>query len=437
MGYHTVVRTRRIAFRVHLKRYGVATFGPRAATTLERRQFVQSMEGMGERLRTLRKLHDLTQRELAGLAGVSLSLISKVEAGQRPGTWDLAIGVARALHVDAVALLGQSAEISGGDGRIAAALPGLRRSMAMYDFPPDSPDVPRPIAALADAVELAAAHRAAARYVQLGEALPSLIVELTQAAHGATSADQERAFWLLAVAYRCADALAFKVGEMDLSTTAIDRIRWAAERSGDPLMVGTAAYVRGQTYLVTGAFDSGLRALTAASAGIERQAAANPRAAAVYGALHMRAAVLAARGHKADEAWSHIEIAKAMSAVVGDDVEWYYTSFGPSNVRIHEVAVAVELGDEREALARAGDWIPSNAIPAERISHHLIDLARAQLWAADYPGALDSLLQARRVAPQHTRNHPMAVETARTLLHREQRRTDTAVGLATWLGIKI
>jgi transcriptional regulator with XRE-family HTH domain len=391
---------------------------------------------MGERLRTLRKLHDLTQGQLAELAGVSKSLISKVEAGQRPGTWDLAIAVARALRVDAVSLLGRPADAIGDEGRIAAALPSLRRAMAMYDFPPENSHDPRPIAALAEAVENAAARRAAAQYVRLGEVLPDLIVELSQAAHSATGPDRERAFWLLAVAFRCADALAFKVGEMDLSSTAIERIRWAAEQSGDPLMVGTAAYVRGQTYLVTGAFESGLRALTAASATIERQTASDPKAAAVYGALHMRAAVLAARGHKADEAWSHIEIAKAMTAVVTHDVEWYYTSFGPSNVHIHEVAVAVELGDEREALARAGDWIPPGSIPAERASHHLIDLARAQLWAADYPGALESLLRARRIAPQHTRTHPMAVETARALVRREQRRPDTAIGLATWLGIK-
>lgn len=394
------------------------------------------MDGMGERLRTLRKLHDLTQGELAELAGVSKSLISKVEAGQRPGTWDLAIAVARALRVDAISLLGQPADATGGEGRVAAALPSLRRAMAMYDFPPENLNGPRPIAALAEAVDDAAARRAAAQYVRLGEVLPDLIVELTQAAHSATGQDRERAFWLLAVAFRCADALAFKVGEMDLSSTAIERIRWAAEQSGDPLMVGTAAYVRGQTYLVTGAFESGLRALTAASATIERQTASDPKAAAVYGALHMRAAVLAARGHKADEAWSHIEIAKAMTAVVTHDIEWYYTSFGPSNVRIHEVAVAVELGDEREALARAGDWIPPGSIPAERASHHLIDLARAQLWAADYPGALESLLRARRIAPQHTRTHPMAAETARALVRREQRRPDTAIGLATWLGIK-
>ena len=398
---------------------------------------MQGTDGMGERLRTLRRLNDLTQGQLAERAGVSKSLISKVEAGQRPGTWDLAIAVARALHVDAVSLIGQPVEAMSGEGRIAAALPSLRRAMAVYDFPPEARRPPRSMDELGAAVSSAAALRSAAQYVKLGETLPDLIVELTQAAHQAVGTDRERGFWLLAVAYRCADALAFKVGEMDLSSTAIERIRWAAERSGDPLMIGTAAYVRGQTYLVTGAYDSGLRALTAAGTCIERETATRREAAAVYGALHMRAAVLAARGRRADTAWSHIEIAKAMASIVTDDVEWYYTSFGPSNVRIHEVAVAVELGDERAALARAGDWAPPGSIPAERASHHLIDLARAKLWAADYPGALDSLLSARRIAPQHTRTHPMPAETTRALVRREQRRSDTAVGLATWMGIKI
>lgn len=394
-------------------------------------------EGMGARLRTVRQLHDLTQAELAIRSGKSKSLISKVEAGQKPGTWDLAVAVARALHVDAAALMGLPYEANGDTSRIAQALPSLRRALAVYDFPPDPETPPRELKLLAEDVETAAHRRLNGQYVALGEHLPELIVELTCAAHTATGREREQAFWLLAAAYRCADAIAFKLGHMDLSSTAIERIRWAAEQSGDELMIATAAYVRGQTWLVTGAYASGLRALSAAGAGIERRTASDARAAAVYGALHMRAAVLAARGNMPADAWSHLQIAKNMAGVVGADTEYYYTSFGPANVKVHEVAVAVELGDEAEALARASGWTPPASLPAERASHHLIDLARAQVWAGDYPGALDSLLDARARSPQHTRTNPLTRETMAAIVRRERRCGDTSLGLATWLGLSV
>src|SRR5438270_10994392 len=111
---------------------------------------------MGPRLRAVRKLHDMTQQELADRAGVSKSLISKVEAGSKPGSWDLAIAVARALRVDAGALMGDiAADAKEPSGRIAAALPGIRRALATYDCPPDLPVPARPLRVLADEVDAA------------------------------------------------------------------------------------------------------------------------------------------------------------------------------------------------------------------------------------------------------------------------------------------
>lgn len=392
-------------------------------------------EDMAARLRTIRRLHDLTQIELAQLAGVSASLVSKVESGARPGSWDLAVAVGRAVRVDPVALIGGVGVGETDDDRAAASLPALRRSIASFDDPGEPIADVRPLRSIAEDVERLSRMRLAANYAHLGEQLPTLLDELARTAHASAGEPQRRAFWLLAAAYRCADAVAFKLGNLDLSALIVERIRWAAERSEDPLMVGTAAYVRGQTYLVTQAWDAGLRALTAAGSPLERRTVDDPRTAAVYGALNMRAAVIAARGNKPDAAWSHMRIATAMSDVVGRDVEYYFTSFGPSNARIHEIAVAVELGDPDEALKRAGGWSPPAEVPAERASHFLIDLARAQVWAADYRGATASLMRARARAPQHTRTNPLTRQSVAAILRRGGRRSDEVSGLATWLGI--
>src|SRR5258708_15728112 len=109
-------------------------------------------EELGERLRSLRRLHRLTQQELADLTGVSKSLVSKVEAGQRPGSWDLAVKVAGALGIDAVALMGLPPGTVGETGRIAACLPSLRQVFADHDFRPPPPWPPRSLRPLTEDV---------------------------------------------------------------------------------------------------------------------------------------------------------------------------------------------------------------------------------------------------------------------------------------------
>lgn len=393
------------------------------------------LEDLGARLRALRGLHCLTQQELANAAGVSKSLVSKVEAGQRQGSWDLAVAVARGLRIDPATLMGFASQPPGEADRTSACLPELRRIMADYDCPPDLGRTVRPLDVLAEEIAETGKLRLHARYATLGLVLPTLLDELSVAAHTLSGSDQERAFCLLALGYRSADAIAHKLGHLDLSAVAIDRIGWAAGRSGDELMAATATYVRAENYFVTGSIDSGLRLLTSAGEDLARCAMSDTRAAAVYGALQARSAVLAAFGGKAQVAWAHLEIAQSMAGLVGRDVEFFQTSFGPASVKVHEVAVAVELSDPDEALRRNAGWAPPASLPAEKASHHFIDLARAQTWRSDYDGALSSLQEARRRAPQHTRSHPGSREVVQAVLRRARRLPEAARGLALWLGV--
>jgi hypothetical protein len=102
---------------------------------------------------------------------------------------------------------------------------------------------------------------------------------------------------------------------------------------------------------------------------------------------------------------------------------------GPTNARIVEVAVAVELGDADSAIARGRDLrIPPGFAPV-RASHHHIDMARPLLWAGHKEQALKSLLTAERYAPEQTRHNPVVHDTVGVLVQIERRCPDTLLGL--------
>src|SRR5262249_10039577 len=161
---------------------------------------------------------------------------------------------------------------------------------------------------------------------------------------------------------------------------------------------------------------------------------ADPETWSVYGSLHLKQAIVAARSNEADSAWAHLTEARQAARASGDN-NHYQLAFGPTNVRIHEVAVAVELGDGSEAIRRAEGFDMPPRMSAERSSHHYIDLARAYLWHGDRTQALDCLQPARRLAPPQTRYHPMVRDTRQSLARAERRSTRTLRGFAAWVGL--
>ena len=383
-------------------------------------------QGLGGRIAAARKLRRMTQAQLAEVAAISVSLLRKIEQGSRPVTPEVWSSITRTLGLETA-----TADEAGSTGsRVRVAIPHIRCALDCYDLPDDGPVLP--LTTLHAATERATVRRLAAHYASLVDGLPRLITELTRAAHSYTGRDQETTFGLLALAYRAADALCDKFGYLDLSARTIDLMRWAAGRSGDSLLVGVAAYVRAEIFFSSQRPIAGLRALESAS---EPLAAEGSREAlAICGSLHMRAGVLAARAGLPEVAASHLAEARGISRYV-PDAAYRGTAFGPSSVRIHEIAAAAEMGDCKSVLREAAGWLPPPAVPAERRSHYFIEMARVQLWAGLRNDALASLCSARQIAPQHTRHNPCVRGTARTLIRLERHPSDALLGFARWAGI--
>ncbi|MFI6509930.1 helix-turn-helix domain-containing protein [Streptosporangium sp. NPDC050855] len=382
---------------------------------------------VGERIAAIRSARRMYQADLARAANVSISMLRKIEQGTRVPSDHMLDAIAAALGVDPSRLLGDSGRL---DSRVHDAIPALREVIAAYDVPDKGPVRPLPAlrASVADAVQ----KRLSAQYVLLSQNLPELLGELIRGAH--TAADPDKFATLLVAAYRASDAVAYKYGYLDLSARLIELMRQASATAEDPLLSASTAYVRTEIFFAAHAYQAGLRAIESAIDRLPEKAERSRLG--VLGALHMRAAVVAARAADADAAVTHLGEARRLGDLIPEDI-YYGTAFGPCSVRVHEISVALGLGDRHLhlALTLGATWSPPLSMPAERRSGFFIDLARAQLWAGLKDAAFESLRTARRIAPQHTREHPWVREDAETLLRLHRAGSETLVGFAEWVGV--
>lgn len=387
---------------------------------------------IGDRVAALRKARGYTQRGLAQRAAVSYSLLTKVETGHAPATPVFVGAVARALRVDVPAVTGQPfMPDPAGDRRVYDHVVQIRRALLAYDLAaavePEAP--PRPLDEIAGDVRRASDLRRRTQFGKLAAMLPPLLDELTFVATTGTDGPREQAFALLAEAYYAVECLASGRGFADVYVLAIERLTWAAEQSGDPLLIAAAKWGRAGPLMRDGAYRQGLALLETARADVDT---ATTDGLAVLGSLHLRSSLLAARANRPDDAWSHLDEAGDLAARTGE-TNAYELSFGAANVTMHGITAAVEMADHTRALDIGAAAGPLDA-PAERVGHAYIDLARAHVMQGDPHGALRALQRARHVAPQQTRHHTMTREIALQIAA-GGRGSDELTRFMSWLGI--
>lgn len=265
--------------------------------------------------------------------------------------------------------------------------------------------------------------------------LPALLDEL-HAALFASGSPEQRVHALLAEAYSGVSTLAYAFGYVDLRAIALDRIERSARASGDPLRVARTQWSKGASLQAAAAYQQGLTLMERTRAELGSDLARmDPPTLSVYGVLHLRSAMLAARANQAQTAWEHHAEAREAARLLGEDRNDYGVEFGPSNVAIHSVALPVELGDSAAAVERAESVrLPATVAPV-RAGRHYMDVARGYMMHGDRDRCLDALLAAEEHAPQQARNHPAVREMVGTLARLDRARKRSLLGLARRVGL--
>jgi transcriptional regulator with XRE-family HTH domain len=383
---------------------------------------------LGERIAYYRRRRGLSQVKLAGLLGRSESWLSQVERGVRSiDRISVLTEVAGALNVPVAELSPDPLIQAGPDEHPAARAVRLvltqtaTLDLGVAELPRDrAPDLNELRARAGRAWELT--H--ASSYVELATLLPDLIMDSERATRRLTGADRTAAFSQLAHVYQATAAAMAKLRQVDVAWVAGDRSIQAAERAEDPLLAAAGVFRIAHAFLSGNRIEEALRIALAAADALEPQVAAGPpELVALWGALNQAGAVIATRASEEEIARQRMGKAEEAAERLGQDRNDFETEFGPTNVALHAVAVAVELGDAGEALRRAAS-VDASRLSVERRGRFLLDVARAYAQRRNTPEAVRAIEEAEALTPEQVRSHPMVREMVRDLLRGQRRRVD-------------
>ena len=395
---------------------------------------------LGERIAYYRRRRGLSQVKLAGLLGRSESWLSQVERGVRSiDRISVLTQVAAALNVPVTELSPDPLvqEHAGEHPTVRAVRLALsdQGSLALLFGEPDG-GKPPDLAGLRTRAARAWELTHASRYEELGELLPALIQDCEAACRRLAGADRRAAFQVAAYAYQAVAATMSKLRHVDAAWVAGDRSITAAERGEAPLLAAAGAFRIAHGFLSGGQTTEALYTALSAAAALENQVPDGPpELVALWGALNQAAAVIATRASEEETARECMRKAEDAARRIGADRNDFETEFGQTNVALHAVGIAVELGDAGEAIRRAAT-VDVSGLSIERRARFQLDVARAYAQRRKVADTVRTLEEAEALTPEQVRSHPMVREMVRDLLRGERRSVNPALrALAQRVGV--
>lgn len=382
----------------------------------------EDMRGMtqhlttGERVAWYRHRRGLSQEVLAGLVGRTADWLGKAENNRiELDRLSVIRALAHALDVSIGDLIGEPMlmEWSKESGR--GTVPALREALMDYRLltpliGAQADGQPPTLGALrSDVGEVWDAYQGS-RYGFAARQIPLLLADALLAVRAYSGTEREEANGLLALTYQGAAMVLGKLGENELAWIAADRGLAAAQQSGDNVI--TASLFRSVTHclLSTGRFETAVQLVNDAAGYLEPGLGdATPAYLSVYGTLFLTGSMAAARAEDRATAQTFLRAAESMATRLGADANHMWTAFGPTNVAIHRVATAGELGDMQVA-AELGPTVDTSGLPVERRVRHNLEVARALSAWNRTDDALAMVLEAEQIAPEQVRHHYMSRE---------------------------
>ncbi len=260
------------------------------------------------------------------------------------------------------------------------------------------------------------------RHADLAASLPQLLANLNAAAEAWSGEDRLAAYALSAEAHHVAASLLLKHEDHGPAWVVADRSMHAAVRSGEPLIVASSARILTHVFMSTGHLAAA--ATTATKESQEFSSTWNDPTAddlSIYGSLLLRGAIAAAREGNRGSAYELLDEADEAARRLGKDDNRRWTAFGPTNVRLHQVHVAVRLGDAGTAIELARKIDLDSLAVIERKASLLVDAATALTQSGRVEQSYRTIRAAEALAPEEMAARPAVRQLVVDLLVRAPR----------------
>ena len=373
---------------------------------------------LGRKIADARRRRGLSQPELARMIDRSVAWVSQVERGVRKvDRMSVLEMLADSLEIPLSELAAEAPIVAAvneeppGVAALRLVLSGVWTLRAMLNGH-DAPSV----AELSTRVDRAWALTHESQYGELATVLRDLVPDLETGVRAVPEDQRAEVFELLAATYQACSAALSKLGEPEAAWIAADRGMAAAERAGNPLLVAAGAFRLGIVFLGARYYAQAAEVSGTAADALWRVAeGGTPEAMSMWGALTLQRAVVAAHLSDATAAYTYLDRARPVAERVGPGRNDFNTEFGPANVALYEITVAVELGDAGRAL-RAVSTVDVSGLSPERRARMLIDVARAHAQRRQVDEALAALLEAERITPEQVRSHGLVRQVVTDLI---------------------
>ncbi|WP_433294450.1 helix-turn-helix domain-containing protein [Actinoplanes sp. CA-030573] len=299
-------------------------------------------------------------------------------------------------------------------------------------------DIPQDVSMMAAAVAALRDSYQHSRYGWAAERLPYWIsVSDALMRDRSGGAVDERFSALAAAVYQVTSGVLLKLDSSAMAALAAERSAQAAAAGGNPLVIASSARAQVHTLLASQHSDAAVSLALASAQNLEKDLKPTDAALSIRGALVLRAAAAAARDEDRRSCHSLLEEATEIGKQLGRDDNLGWTAFGPTNVLLHKVSTAVDLGDAGTALDIAAGIDISSIMLPERRAMIYIDSARALLQWGKFERAFEAIRAAEEHAPEEVRQrsavHGMIEDLARrssTTLRRRVQSYCLSIGMA-------
>lgn len=397
-------------------------------------QGMQGMQGpmvkltIGERISWYRRRRGLSQRVLAELVGRTEDWLNKVENNRiQLDRLSVINSIAVELDLSLTDLLAESSFVEWSPDTGRRTVPALRNALLTYRqlIPSRGPArEPRSPDGLVDRVSAVWEAYQDSRFGFMTASLPGLVEDMVHAVDEYEGAEKVRCQRLLALAYQVSTAVLTKLGETDLACVAAQRGYDLAEQAGEPVVLTSLRRSVCHALLAAVRYSDAVALVDDAPATLGQIETTSSRAfVSVYGTMYLTGAVAASRLDDQAATDGFLRQADLAAQRLGRDDNLLWTAFGPTNVAIHRVQTALELGNVPLALD-LGPQVDPSPLPVERQVRHRLEVARAYSARNEREQALGLILDAEQRAPEQVRHHALSRDLVLTWM----RRTRGAIG---------